>query len=113
MRAQGQAGAAAMVAFALLIGAIVGMVAIGEWWSLVVAVLLMIAGVALMARFVQRIGWTRRSGTRLQEGGLQGMHEDLSISDEVHSELSPHDLPRENPAHQEVEHRLRERERAG
>lgn len=101
-RSSGSAGALAILGSAALVAAIVGMLALDSWWTFAIAILLLIAGVFALTRFVQALGWTPRSGRRI-EGGLKGMHEDLSISDEVHDELSPHDVPPDNPAHHELE----------
>jgi hypothetical protein len=94
----------AMSALFALALAIVGLVAIGTWLTDVIAVALTLAGLLAASRYVQRIAWTRRSGAHLRRGPA-GMNDDLSNSDDVHEEISAHDLRPDNPARKEVEHR--------
>jgi len=106
----GQSGAIALVSFGVVVGAIFALLALGHWWGFAIAIALMLAGVFALSRYVQRIAWTRRSPQRLRRG-LQGMNEDLSITDDSHSELSPLDVPLDNPAHHELQQRLPARQR--
>jgi hypothetical protein len=98
--------ALAMSALFLLALVIVGLVAIGTWLTVAIAILLTLIGLFALTRFVQRIAWTRRSGAHLRRG-LAGMNDDLSNSDDVHEDLSAHDLRPDKPARKEVEHRAR------
>ncbi|HUB74987.1 MAG TPA: hypothetical protein VL979_13265 [Solirubrobacteraceae bacterium] len=108
----GQSGALAIISFGLLVGAIVAFLALGHWWGFAVAIALTLVGVLALSRYVERIAWTRRSPLHLRRG-LRGMNEDLSVTDDSHAQLSPLDLPLDNPAHHELQQRLplRQRER--
>jgi len=115
-QAAGPSGVAAVAPFVglfLLAIAIVllALGLLGGWWGFGIAVALMIVGVLVLSRFVQRIAWTRKSPARLRQG-LSGMNEDLSVTDDAHEEISAHDLPLDNPAHRELaEHPQRPDER--
>lgn len=86
---------------------------LGGWWGFGIAIALMIVGVLALSRFVQRIAWTRKSPASLRQG-FSGMNEDLSVTDDVHEEISAHDLPLDNPAHRELaEHPQRPEEQRG
>jgi hypothetical protein len=71
--------------------AIVGLVAIGGWVTLVIAVLMMLAGVFGVTRYVQTIALTRQSHG--DAGGASSVAEDLAVTDDAHSQISRHDIP--------------------
>ncbi len=113
------AGPTGKAATGLLLGGLI-MVAIviiplallGGWVGLAIAVTMMIGGIFVLTRYVQRIAWTRSSPKHLRHG-LAGMNDDLAITDDPHDELSPSDLPLDNPAHRELLHRLHNAEARG
>jgi hypothetical protein len=109
-RQPGPSGVALALATATIFGlalVIVLVLAVGGWGGFAAAIVLMILGVLLLTRYVQRISWTRRSPEHLRRG-VTGMNDDLAHSDDAHETLSPVDLPQDNPARQELEERLRE-----
>lgn len=111
-RQPGPSGVALAVATATIFGlalVIVLVLAIGGWGGFAAAIVLMLFGVLLLTRYVQRISWTRSSPEHLRRG-LAGMNDDLAHSDDAHETLSPVDLPQDNPARQELEERLHERQ---
>jgi hypothetical protein len=97
----------ATAALFLLALVIVGLLALGGWVAFAAAILLLLLGLFGLSRYVQRIAWTRSSRVHLRRG-LAGMNDDLSNTDDAHEDISPRDLPLDNPAHQEVEERIRE-----
>jgi hypothetical protein len=88
----------------LLACVIFALVLFGGWVAFGFAVALMIFGVFVLSRYVQRVAWTRQSRRRLR-GGLGGMNEDLSITDDAHEDLSLHDLPLDSPMRHELAQR--------
>jgi hypothetical protein len=98
----------ALIALFVIVLAIVGLVAIGGWVTLVIAVLMMLAGVFGVTRYVQTISLTRQSHEHA--GGASGIAEDLAVTDDAHSQISRHDIPvgeperNAAPATSEVEH---------
>ena len=82
----------ALIALFVIVLAIVGLVAIGGWVTLVVAVLLMLVGVFGVTRYVQTIALTRQSHQQAA-GGAHSMGEDLVVTDDSHSQISRHDIP--------------------
>jgi Flp pilus assembly protein TadB len=86
----------ALIALFVIVLAIVGLVAIGGWVTLVIAVLMMLAGVFGVTRYVQTISLTRQSHERLNDG-LSGMNEDLAVTDDAHTQISRHDIPQGEP----------------
>ena len=84
---------------------IIPLVLLGGWAGLAIAVALMVGGILVLTRYIQRIAWTRSSPQNLRRG-LAGMNDDLATTDEPHEELSPADVPLDNPAHRELLHRL-------
>lgn len=112
-RSPGPTGPAAvlpMAGFFVLALGIVGLLALGGWVAFAFAIGLLVVGVFALVRYVQRLAWTRKSRVHLRHG-LSGMNEDLSVTDDAHTEVSPLDIPPDNPAHREVEDRLRGHER--
>jgi hypothetical protein len=85
---------------------ILALVAIGTWLTDAIAIVLMLVGVFLLTRWVQRVAWTRSSRARTRRGPT-GMNEDLAITGDVHEDISVHDLRPDNPARREVEHRTK------
>jgi hypothetical protein len=103
-RAAGPTGIAAVLpaAFVILLAVvIIALVLFGGWVGFGFALALLLVGVYVLSRYVQRVAWTRSSPERLR-GGLSGMNEDLAVSDDVHEELSAHDLPPDSPARHEI-----------
>jgi hypothetical protein len=105
------AGPTGVAATGLLLGAlimvaivIIPLVLVGGWVGVAIAVTLMIGGIFVLTRYVQRIAWTRKSPRNLRRG-LAGMNDDLAITDAEHAQLSPHDIPLDNPGHRELLHR--------
>jgi hypothetical protein len=86
----------ALIALFVIVLAIVGLVAIGGWVTLVVAVALMLAGVFGVTRYVQTISLTRQSGERVHSGPA-GISEDLAVTDDSHAQISRHDIPLGEP----------------
>jgi hypothetical protein len=86
----------ALIALFVIVLAIVGLVAIGGWVTLVVAVLLMLVGVFGVTRYVQTIALTRQSHERAA-GGTPSIAEDLAVTDDSHSQISRHDIPLGEP----------------
>lgn len=84
---------------------IIPLALLGGWVGLAIAVTMMIGGIFVLTRHIQRIAWARSSAKNLRRG-LAGMADDLAITDDAHDELSPSDLPLDNPAHRELLHRL-------
>ncbi len=107
------------IATAAPLGAVLLMVAlilialslIGGWFGLVIAILLMLAGVFGLTRYVRRIAWTRNSSHQLQTE-LPGTNEDPSVTDEAHGQISLRDVPADGPAHRELHDRPRHGSRA-
>ncbi len=95
-----------LAAFFVLVLVIVGLVALGGWVALGFAIALLVLGVIALTRYVQRISITRRSPERLSRG-VSGMNEDLSVTDDAHTELSVHDVPLDNPERRTIEERQR------
>lgn len=91
---------------------IIPLALLGGWVGLVIAVTMMIGGIFVLTRYVQRIAWTRSSPKHLRRG-LAGMNDDLAITDDPHEELSPADVPLDNPAHRELLHRLHDGDARG
>jgi len=92
----------ATVAMFAFVGAIFVLLGVGGSVATGGAILLMLLGVAVVSRYMQRISRTRSSPTQ-PRSGLAGMNEDLAVSDEESGELSPYDFPRSNPARQQLE----------
>ena len=86
---------------------IIPLALLGGWVGLAIAVTIMIGGIFVLIRYVERIAWTHSFPKNLRRG-LEGMGDDLAITDDAHDELSPSDLPLDNPAHRELLHRLHE-----
>jgi hypothetical protein len=82
----------ALIALFVIVLAIVGLVAIGGWVTLVIAVLMMLAGVFGVTRYVQTISLTRQSHEH-GAGGASSVAEDLAVTDDAHSQISRHDIP--------------------
>ena len=108
----GRSPTAAVAGFCGLIVLIVGLVLIGSWVTFAVALALMLLGVVGMARFL-RVVTAPDSREAEDRSGVRGMHEDLSISEEVHDELSAHDVPLGNPARRELEEAREQPDRRG
>jgi hypothetical protein len=85
---------------------ILALVAIGTWLTDAIAIALMLVGVFLLTRWVQRVSWTR-SPRVPRRRGLSGINEDLAITEDAHEDISVHDLRPDNPARREVEHRAK------
>jgi hypothetical protein len=85
----------ALIALFVIVLAIVGLVAIGGWVTLVIAVLMMLAGVFGVTRYVQTISLTRQSHGH--EGGASSVADDLAVTDDAHSQISRHDIPQGEP----------------
>jgi hypothetical protein len=95
------ATAVAVGCLAALILAIAGLVLFGGWVGFAIALALMLLGVVALTRFLQLM-LKRRPDVG---GGAPGqLNEDLPVGEEVHSDLSSHDVPLENPAHRELKH---------
>ena len=92
----------ATVGMFAFVGAIFVLLGIGGTSATGAAIAVMVLGVVVVSRYVERISWTRSSPTQLRRGPA-GTKEGLSASDEAHDELSPYDFPRENPARQQLE----------
>ncbi|HEX4482466.1 MAG TPA: hypothetical protein VH081_01660 [Solirubrobacteraceae bacterium] len=87
----------ALIALFVIVLAIVGLVAIGGWVTLVVAVALMLVGVFGVTRYVQTIALTRQPGEQGEHA--QGSHaiEDLAVTGDSHTQISRHDIPLGEP----------------
>jgi len=101
--------AATMFAFVIAI-VVLALALLGGWVGFAIAVALMIAGVLIMSRYVERVAWTRRTPQRVREG-MAGAERDLALTDEAHDEISVHDLPLDHPAHHELARLQRQSER--
>ena len=82
----------ALIALFVIVLAIVGLVAIGGWVTLVIAVALMLAGVFGVTRYVQTISITRQARGR-DTGGAPGVARNLAVTDDAHAQISRHDIP--------------------
>jgi hypothetical protein len=110
-RTPGPSGIAAVLPLAgvmLLACVISALVLFGGWIAFGFAVALTIFGILALSRYVQRIAWTRQSRRRLR-GGLGGMNEDLSITDDAHEEVSLHYLPLDSPMRHDIAQRAHRR----
>jgi hypothetical protein len=83
----------ALIALFVIVLAIVGLVAIGGWVTLAIAVALMLAGVFGVTRYVQTISITRQSRERAGGGDASGVAGDLAATDDAHLRISRHDIP--------------------
>lgn len=108
------AGPTGEAATALLLGGlitvslvIVPLVLLGGWSGLAIAVTLMIAGLFVLTRYVQKVAWTGGSPRNLRRG-LAGMGDDLAVTDDARDQLSPNDVPLDSPRRRELLHPLDE-----
>jgi membrane protein implicated in regulation of membrane protease activity len=104
----------AVGALVAMAAAIVALVAISS--SLVadaVAIALMLLALVALSRYVRRIAGTRRSPSSERTRGGERRAErrrgapGQTSDGEAHRELSPHDVPEDNPARRELERRRR------
>lgn len=88
------------------------LVLLGGWGGLAIAVTVMIGGLVVLTRYVQRVAWTRGSPRNLRRG-REGMEDDPAATDDAHDQLSPNDVPLDSPGRRELLHRLHEAEVGG
>ncbi len=92
----------ATVGMFAFVGAIFLLLGVGGTIATGAAIAVMVLGVVVVSRYVQRISFTRGSPTQRQRGPA-GTDEERSGSDEAHEELCPYDFPRENHARRQLE----------
>lgn len=99
----------AVIAMLAIILGVFGLLALGGGVTVVVSIVLMLAGLFGLVLYVYGVAQTRSSRVNLPRG-LSGWEDDSSVTDDAHEDISPDDLPPGSPERRELMRRIREAE---
>jgi hypothetical protein len=98
-----------VVAMLAVILAIYGLLALGSGITLVISILVMIAGLLGLVLYINRLAKTRIARANLPPG-LSGWDDDLTVTDDAHEDIAPDDLPIGSPERRELMRRIQDAE---
>jgi len=105
----GQRLALPVIAMIAIILAIFGLLALGGAVTLVISILLMVAGLCGLVLYISGLAKTRVSRVNLPVG-LSGWDDDPTITDDAHEDIAPDDLPLGSPERRELIRRIHDAE---
>jgi hypothetical protein len=99
-----------VIAMIAIILAIFGLLALGGGITLVISIVLMVAGLLGLVLYINGLAKTRISRVNLP-AGLSGWDDDVAVADDAHEDLALEDLPPGSPERRELARRIDAAER--